>query len=265
MSSSRLAALVVASLVPVLLTATPALAGGAVTSHYVAMGDSYASGQGTGRYDRGSGDCARGPRAYPALLATATEAESFTSVACSGATTADVLGKQIAALTPATTLVTVSIGGNDIGAPAAMRECTIGSESGCDRILANAKNVIARSLSGKLDTTYSAIRKAAPAAKVVVVGYPRIFEPGSYACDVLTRPRRAEVVSITDSLAAVISARAAAAGFSFLDGRAAFAGHELCSPRPWINEPGLPADDSYHPNKAGHANGYLPALTALLG
>ena len=259
MRSSRFTALAMASVMPVLLAATPAQG-----AHYVALGDSFSSGQGTARYYRDSGDCARGPLAYSALWAAANAVASYASVACSGATTADVLNGQIRALSAKTTLVTISIGGNDIGAPAAMRECTIGSKVGCDRILANAVKTIATTLAGKLDTTYAAIRKAAPSAKVVVVGYPRIFEPGQ-SCDVLTRSRRAEVVAITDSLAGVISARAAAAGFAFLDGRAAFAGHELCSRAPWLNEPGLPADDSYHPNRAGHAKGYLPALTALLG
>ncbi|WP_086829413.1 SGNH/GDSL hydrolase family protein [Allokutzneria sp. NRRL B-24872] len=259
MRSTRTTALALAALLPVLLAATPAQG-----AHYVALGDSFSSGQGTARYYRDSGDCARGPLAYSALWAAANAVASYTSVACSGATTSDVLKGQIRALSEKTTLVTISIGGNDIGAPAAMRECTLGSKAGCDRILANAVKTIATTLAGELDSTYAAIRKAAPNAKVVVVGYPRIFEPGAGSCDVLTRSRRAEVVSITDSLAGVISARAAAAGFAFLDARAAFAGHELCSRSPWINEPGLPADDSYHPNRAGNAKGYLPALTALL-
>src|SRR5690606_30170 len=162
---SRFAAVAVASLMPFLLAAAPAEG-----THYVALGDSFSSGQGTGRYYRDSGDCARGPLAYSALWAAANAVASYRSVACSGATTADVVREQVGALSARTTLVTISIGGNDIGAPAAMRECTIGSKVGCDRILAHARTMIATTLAGRLDATYAAIRRAAPAAKVVVVG-----------------------------------------------------------------------------------------------
>ena len=43
----------------------------------------------------------------------------------------------------------------------------------------------------------------------------------------------------------------------------AFDDHRICSPDPWINGfiPQAPGE-AFHPNPAGHARGYLPALTA---
>ena len=61
-----------------------------------------------------------------------------------------------------------------------------------------------------------------------------------------------------------MSARAAAAGFDFLDGRSAFAGHEICASGDdwWLNSITFPIEESYHPNAAGQS-GYLSALTGI--
>src|SRR5919112_2718902 len=62
---------------------------------YVALGDSYSSGVGTGVYDSASGACARSPLSYPPLWAAEHRPASFGFVACSGAKTADVMANQI--------------------------------------------------------------------------------------------------------------------------------------------------------------------------
>src|SRR6201999_4580920 len=86
----------------------PAQAASAV--HYVALGDSYSSGVGAGST---SGSCSQSPNAYPALWAKANAPASFTFAACSGATTTDVINTQLSSLSAATTLVSITIGGND--------------------------------------------------------------------------------------------------------------------------------------------------------
>ncbi|THJ37076.1 hypothetical protein E7Y31_21705, partial [Candidatus Frankia alpina] len=82
--------------------------------NYVALGDSYSSGQGAGDYDPASKDCKRSANAYPQRWVKDFSLEpvtKFTFVACANATTADVESEQLNSLGPETTMVTMSIGG----------------------------------------------------------------------------------------------------------------------------------------------------------
>lgn len=54
------------------------------------------------------------------------------------------------------------------------------------------------------------------------------------------------------ALAALASA-AANHGFTFIDARAGFASHEICSSSPWLNNDTIPVQESYHPNIPGEA------------
>src|SRR5262245_24578488 len=83
--------------------------------NYVALGDSYSAGVGAGSYESDSGSCRRSDNAYPKLWANNRSPVSFKFVACSGARTDNVLNSQLSALTPDTTLVTITVGGNDAG------------------------------------------------------------------------------------------------------------------------------------------------------
>ena len=112
----------------VLGLAAPAYAAGA---RYVALGDSYSSGVGAGNYIASSGSCDRSPNAYSALWANAHAPASYVSVACSGATTSDVLTNQVSALSSSTTLVSITIGGNDENFAGIMEDCNLGSNSTC--------------------------------------------------------------------------------------------------------------------------------------
>lgn len=252
---SLLAAIAGVIALAVALLATPAHA---ATDHYVALGDSYASGTGAGSYSGGS--CYRSANAYPVLWAAANRPASFTFAACSGAKTSDVINNQVSALGATTTLVSVSIGGNDAGFADVMYTCTVGSDSECVSRVNQAKAYAQQTLPGQLDNTYAAIGSGAPNARVVVMGYPRIFS--SSWCWWFSDTKRNAVNSAADLLSDVIAGRASAAGFRYEDTRDDFAGHEVCRSSPWIN--GIIWEslvESYHPNKAGHANGYLPAMT----
>lgn len=232
--------------------------------NYVALGDSYASGLGTGSYDGSSGSCKRGPLAYPALWAAATAPASFKSVACSGARTGDVTS-QANALTASTNLVTLQVGGNDAGFTDVVTTCTFGSDQDCVNRVNQSKTYIANTLPGQLNSVYGTVRSKSPSARVVVLGYPRIYKvPGT--CNVgLSDTKRAAINSGSDALHDVISARAAAAGFRYADVRGAFTGHEICSSSWWLNSLSWPVDESYHPNRAGHQSGYLPILRSVIG
>src|SRR6204780_3396140 len=148
----------------------PAAAAGATAVHYVALGDSYSSGVGAGSYISSSGSCERSSKAYPEQWADANSPASFVSVACSGATTADVLSSQVQALSASTTLVSITIGGNDAGFSSVMETCVLSSTSSCVNAVPAAEAFITSQLPARLDTTLQTIRADAPSAKIVVLG-----------------------------------------------------------------------------------------------
>ena len=172
---------------------------------------------------------------------------------------------QAAALTTATNLVTVQVGGNDAGFTDVITTCTFGSDQDCVNRVNQSKTYIANTLPGLLNNVYGTIRSKSPSARVVVLGYPRIYKvPGS--CNVgLSDTKRAAINSGSDALHNGISARAAAAGFTYVDVRGVFTGHEICSSSWWLNSLSWPVEESYHPNRAGQQSGYLPALRAVIG
>ncbi|WP_433265085.1 SGNH/GDSL hydrolase family protein [Actinosynnema sp. CS-041913] len=246
-----------------LLTVIPAEA--QASAHYVALGDSYSSGTGTGSYYGDSGSCKRSQYAYPALWAASHAPASFKFVACSGARTGDVLNSQIGALSATTTLASISIGGNDAGFTDVITTCTFGSDQSCVNRVNQAKTYATTTLPGLLDNVYAQIRTRAPSARVVVLGYPRLYKvPGS--CSVgLSDTKRSAINSAADTLHTVISGRAAAKSFPYRDLRGAFTGHEICSADWWLNSLSWPVEESYHPNRNGQRLGYLPQLTAVTG
>jgi lysophospholipase L1-like esterase len=249
----------------VLLFAAPARA--ATPVDYAALGDSYSSGVGTFVYDLASGTCLRSPRGYPQLWVNGHAVSSFRFVACGGATTADVLNNQLGALNAGTDLVTITIGGNDAGFADTLTTCVFGSDTDCINKINSGRAFVVNTLPGRLDATYAAIRARAPSARVVVLGYPRLFETTS-SCGVfgMSLTKRQALNAGADLLASVIAGRAAAAGFTFADARPRFAGHGVCASQPWINNFSIFAIvESFHPTSTGYASGYLPTLRAVTG
>jgi lysophospholipase L1-like esterase len=226
-----------------------------IAPEYVALGDSYASGAGAGSYLGGS--CRRSSNAYPALRGK--NFPSFKFVACSGATTKS-LKSQFRALSPATTLVTITVGGNDLGFVDVMTTCTLNGDRACEKRVGKARDFTRDQLPARLDATYARIKAAAPGAQLVVLGYPRLFTPDD-RCRTLSKRKRKALNVAADELSGVIAAAAERAGARYVDVREAFAEHGVCSGEPWINALVRPTNDSYHPNKAGQA-AYFQALTS---
>ncbi|WP_043661411.1 SGNH/GDSL hydrolase family protein [Thermocrispum municipale] len=227
---------------------------------YVALGDSYSSGVGTREYYSDSGECYRSPKAYPVLVAASTGAQ-LTFASCSGARVADVRGSQLGGLSSSTTMVTVQVGGNDAGFADVITSCARPWPWTCWGDIDEANRIIRDELPGRLDGLYTDIRNRAPNAKVIVVGYPRLFN--GEECNALARisPEEQQRLNETaDLLAGTIGGRASAHGFTFVDVRGSWTGHAVCDDVEWVNGLSNPILESYHPNVAGHRDGYAPAV-----
>ncbi|MFC9249684.1 SGNH/GDSL hydrolase family protein [Streptomyces sp. NPDC057136] len=230
---------------------------------YVALGDSYSSGVGAGSYISSSGDCKRSTRAYPSLWAAANSPTSFAFTACSGARTNDVTAGQLGPLNSSTDLVSISIGGNDAGFADVMTTCVLQSEATCLSRVATARAYVDSTLPGRLDSVYSAISTKAPAAHVVVLGYPRFYKLGGSCLAGLSENERAAINGAADYLNAATAKRAANHGFTFGDVAPTFTGHEICSGSAWLHSVNwLNIGESYHPTAAGQSGGYLPVLNS---
>lgn len=246
------------------LSAGPAQA---ATVRYVALGDSYSSGLGAGSYTLASGICYRNALTYPVLWKHANDVTSFRFRACAGATTDTVTADQLDALSRTTTLVTITVGGNDVGFAGVVATCTLTLHPEiCDHVVDAAEQVGTTSLPGKLTTLYATIREKAPNARLVVLGYPQLFEAGP-TCGTfgMIQANRVRLNAGAVRLNAAIAERAEAAGAQFVDVSPYFEGHRICAADPWIN--GLAANlvESYHPNRSGYSDGYLPALQSVTG
>jgi hypothetical protein len=182
------------------------------SSSYVALGDSFSSGEGNPPYERGSDErgldeCHRSESAYSTLLNIELGILSLTFRACSGATTADIIEanpdnhepSQLSWLSGATKLVTLTIGGIDAGFVHLLYECVAGLRGGIppfkgfgcaeDQTLVEQTHNALNALEGTVQAStqgrriYSilsiieAIHAKAANAHIVVGGYPLIFGP----------------------------------------------------------------------------------------
>jgi len=311
----------------VVLACSPLLSPGASAAevsgtaglNYVALGDSYSSGFGltplTGAPVPG---CAQSSSNYPHRIATAL-GMNLTDVTCSGATTAHITGPQatlggtapaqISALSADTDVVTLTIGGNDVGFATIAASCLALSPVGplvaslalpagtppindCASILATDPSLTAlqAALPASIATALTAVKTAAPNAKIFVLGYPSItpdpantpvggcFTPAFTATGELTGlpnsfPFTNVDVSYLHTLEvgvnAVVEATAAAAGATYVPTFAPSVEHSACAPagQSFINGFTLTSLDAaaatpgaLHPNDAG--TGFLGTLAA---
>jgi lysophospholipase L1-like esterase len=243
-----------------------ALAAGAAAAAdtYAALGDSYSSGVGTGSYTLDS-TCKRSVYAYPYLWTQKHPGTALSFVACSGAKTSDLLANQLQAVTSATTLVTMTIGGNDIGFANLIYQCTLGD---CSAALDSTRANLETTLGAPLDQVYTTVKsRAAFGAKVVVLGYPRVFSgAGCLGTLGINSTEQSKANALSDALDQVLATHAAADGVTYRSAVGSFTGHAVCSSSPYLNGLNLfNSGESYHPNKAGHSGGYLPLVTAITG
>ena len=176
----------------VVLAAAAFISGCQPAQSYVSLGDSYTSGPLITPQDRAVPGCLRSDANYPSLIAPDLGLPAFRDVSCSGAQTKDMTQAQdvdpdpdnppqLDGLDRATKVVTLGIGGNDIGFTDIAKKCgelglqdPTGSpcrrfynQSGSDEIAARIA-----ALAPKLRAVLDLIDSRAPRARVFVVGYP---------------------------------------------------------------------------------------------
>lgn len=254
------ALLAVLAVCAVVTAAGPA---GTTTWNYVAMGDSYSSGVGTGSYTVDSA-CKRSIYAYPYLFTQKHTMGSFDFVACSGATTSDLIAKQLPYLKSTTNLVTMTIGGNDIGFAGLIEQCTL---SNCATALTNTTATLSSTLGPAVGTTFNDVKQAAPNATVIVLGYPHVFSTATcFGTLGISSTEEKDANALADALDKLLSSYAAQYGFTYKSAIVPWTGHAVCSSSAWLNGLNLfNTGESYHPNKAGHSAGYLPLVTTVTG
>ncbi|MDN4645177.1 SGNH/GDSL hydrolase family protein [Arthrobacter sp. PsM3] len=234
---------------------------------YIALGDSYAAGQGAGEYKNDT--CYRSENSYAELAAHAKAIKLVTNAACSGKTTQDVVNTQLRQLNKTTELVTITAGGNNLGFGDIVTNC--GSAvpalaAACAKASATATDLlVSRRLAGDVAAMIRSVQTAAPNAKIVVTGYPYLFDPFNLdPADSMT-PFIYQATFLADQLNANILQAAGETNtkdhrVQYVDVRTAFAGHGINSATndPWINGATGNAD-SFHPNAAGY-KAYFTAL-----
>ena len=237
---------------------------------YVALGDSYTAAPLVPVTDL-AGGCLRSSGNYPQLLAQALGA-TVTDVSCGGATTAELTSTQrvgggrgtvppqLRAVRVGTDLVTVGIGGNDGNLFARIATECIGRErqprrrcGGLGGAVQEATRVVAETGSRVADAL-GEVRRSAPRASVVLVGYPRLTDPERSCAGLpLSAADRRAVARLERRLDDALEAAAQAAGAEFLEVHDASRGHEICSDDPWVNggltDPGQAL--AFHPFAVG--------------
>ncbi|MEX5637252.1 SGNH/GDSL hydrolase family protein [Parafrankia sp. FMc2] len=236
---------------------------------YVAMGSSFAAGSGIGP-DISDG-CLRSARSYPRLLA-ARLGLALTDVTCGGATVANLLATpqnghppQLEAVTADTGLVTITVGGNDLGYAAAALLCSDAAATGrpwtgLPRPAETA--AAAAALRRGLVQLITTIATTAPAARVYLVTYPRLFPDPPVTCtgNNISGPDSERIAAIGFALDTAFQHAAADTGTPLVDVYAASAGHDICAApgSRWV-EGSDATGIGYHPNAAGMA-----AIAALV-
>ena len=181
----------------------PVHAAAPAANAYVALGDSYTSGPLVPNPTGNPVDCGRSDHNYPALVAAALRVAVFRDVSCGSASsdhfTSPQTGLQLGGTNPPqfnalaadAAIVTVGIGGNDIGLGLAVIDCIrpvpppVGPPPCADALTAGGVDQMSRDIAKtapKIDAVLAAIHRRAPAARVIVVGYPHMFPDTGSGC-----------------------------------------------------------------------------------
>jgi lysophospholipase L1-like esterase len=253
------------------ISAGPLIAG----RRLLALGDSYSSGEGGGDYapdtDNETDSCHRSSKAWPALLAHERNLTLLPSLACSGATTTDILSgragsaeperrvSQISRISGRPNVITLTIGGDDLGFKSVLEHCIIFN---CIRTYhrpsGDLLDLKIDQLARRLPGLYRAIQAAAPKARLIVVDYPKLFANAvpNCAAEGLITPAEGDYLNgeIERADVAILDS-ARAAGADAVDVSDALASGVLSCSGPQYVNPTSPRlkllSGSFHPDATG--------------
>lgn len=243
---------------------------------YVSLGDSYTAGPFIPVQTGTPAGCLRSNHNYPSLVVAADHPSSFQDISCSGAVTGDMAGSQsvtlgtnppqFSALTPATSLVTLQIGGNDIGFINIVESCSELSftnpfsapckahytSGGTDQLAAAVQQT-----APKVAAVLQGIHQRSPSARVLVVGYPVILPNTGNGCWPVVPIAYGDVPYLRGvelELNQMLSSEAAGNGAEYVNTYTDSIGHDVCKAPgvKWVE--GLvptAAAAPFHPNALG--------------
>ncbi|MEU6066740.1 SGNH/GDSL hydrolase family protein [Streptomyces sp. NPDC047082] len=266
---------------------------------YAALGDSFTSGPRIPDQTGEPAGCDRSSRNYPALVAKqlGINAADFRDASCSAATITNLTTPQstddgtnppqLSALTAATALVTIGIGGNDIGFSTMVAKCVtsgalfkaaagvtnISGQAPCkERYASGDADAVARKIrtaGDHLARALNDVKHRAPEARIYIVGYPAILPAEGAGCgsDMPLAPGDVTFLRETErQLNTMLRDRAEAAGATYVDTFTPSIGHDACSAAAtrWIEplRPSSPAA-AVHPNERGERGMATAVLRAV--
>lgn len=249
-------------------------AGGTSAANWAGLGDSYAAGPLIPDQQLNPLGCLRSDRNF-AHLAAAALGRSLADVSCSGAKTDDMTAPQdvtpgpnppqFNALTTDTQIVTLQIGGNDIGFTSILENCATANPFAhpCrDKYVVNGHDTLADRIAAtapKVAAVLQGIHARSPSARVFVVNYAAILPETGSGCWPQVPIAFSDVSylrGVEKNLNAMLAQQAAANGARIVDDYTASIGRDACksSSTRWV-EPLVPANAAapFHPNARGEA------------
>jgi lysophospholipase L1-like esterase len=249
-------------------------AGGASAANWAGLGDSYAAGPLIPNQQLNPLGCLRSDHNF-AHLAAATLGRSLADVSCSGAKTDDMTAPQdvtlgpnppqFNALTTDTQVVTLQIGGNDIGFTSILQNCATANPFAhpCrDRYVVDGRDTLADKIAAtapKIAAVLQGIHARSPGARVFVVNYAAILPETGSGCWPQVPIAFTDVPylrSVEKKLNAMLAEKAAANGARIVDDYTASIGRDACrsASTRWV-EPLVPGNAAapFHPNARGEA------------
>lgn len=261
----------------VAVVAMSSLTGCEPGTNYIALGDSYTAGPLILDQTGEPLGCLRSNKNYPALVKPQIRVTGFRDMSCSGGETDDMWAPQgvdpggpnppqLSAVDGAAKVVTLQIGGNDIGFSDIVKNCALQNPfgSGCTPdFVHDGRDELSEAINAtapKIDAVVAEIKRKAPQAHVFLIGYPTVLPQSGNGCyplvPVLSKDvpyLRAKVVELNG----MIRARATAAGVDYIDLYGPSAGHDFCAStsNKWV-EGIIPTSVAapVHPNAKGMEN-----------
>lgn len=267
---------------------------------YVALGDSWTAAVFTNlppATEETPVDCAQSALDYPHRVAAALEVPVFRDASCGSATTVDMtkpqelpLGgvnpPQFDRLTRTTDLVTLGIGGNDIGFTGAARQClrplpagTGSAENSCAaQLTAGSVDRLGENIDATaplIQAVIAGIRQRSPQARILLLDYLSAFPADGKSCYPQLPALDADIAYLRDKFAqmnAMLAKVARTTGIEFVDTFTPSAGHDVCQAEPTRYVEGISVSSTHnrpavafpmHPNALGAAAQATAVLDTL--